>query len=161
MEDEGAIGRYAIGGAVGALYYLESASTVDIDIFVVLPRKKESAILDISPIYGYLRQKGFKPQNEAVVIGNWPVQFLPPASALEEEALEEAVDVEVDETPTRVMTAEHLVAIALKTGRAKDHARIVEFLKQKAVNLARMKALLSKHGLTGKWQTFQRQYPSR
>jgi hypothetical protein len=37
MQADGVIGKYAIGGAVGALLYLEPASTVDIDIFVVLP----------------------------------------------------------------------------------------------------------------------------
>lgn len=161
MEKDGVIGRYAIGGAVGALYYLETASTVDIDVFVVLPRRKDSSLLDLSPIYDYLSGQGFEPKGEAVVVENWPVQFLPTADALEGGALEEAIDAEVEGTPTRVMTAEHLVAIALKTGRAKDHARIVAFLTQKAVNLKKLKEVLSKHGLKGKWEAFQRQYPSR
>lgn len=161
MEAEGIIGRYAIGGAVGALYYLEAASTVDIDIFVVLPRRKNSSLLDLSPIYDYLRNRGFKPKDEAIIIRDWPVQFLPPNGTLEEEALADAIDAGIEDVPTRIMTAEHLVAIALQTGRAKDHARIVEFLKQKAVNLKKLKAVLSKHGLTSKWEAFQRQYPSR
>jgi hypothetical protein len=161
MQRDGVIGQYAIGGAVGALYYLETASTVDIDVFVVLPRKTNSSLLDLSPIYDYLRRKGFKPANEAVLIGIWPVQFLPPADALEEEALVDAIDADVEDVPTRVMTAEYLVAIALKTGRAKDHARVEAFIRQKAVNLAKLKAVLSRHGLTGKWEAFQKQYPSR
>src|SRR5438128_9086274 len=121
MQKDGVIGEYAIGGAVGALYYLQTASTVDIDVFVIL-------LLDLSPIYDYLRGKGFRPKNEAVVIGDWPVQFLPPADALEEEALTQSIDAQVEEITTRVMTAEHLVAIALKTGRTKDYARIEDFL---------------------------------
>jgi len=34
MRAAGVIGRYAIGGAVGATFYLEPAATLDIDIFV-------------------------------------------------------------------------------------------------------------------------------
>lgn len=37
MLADGVIDRYAIGGAVGATFYLEPAATLDIDIFVVLP----------------------------------------------------------------------------------------------------------------------------
>ena len=40
-----------------------------------------------------------------------------------EEALADAVTVDVDGTPARVFTAEHLAAVALQTGRAKDKAR--------------------------------------
>ncbi len=32
------------------------------------------------------------------------------------------------------MSAEHLVAIALRTGRPKDHNRILQFVEQDAVN---------------------------
>jgi len=34
MQVEGVIGEYAIGGAVGATFYLEPFATLDIDIFV-------------------------------------------------------------------------------------------------------------------------------
>lgn len=34
MQSDGVIGKYAIGGAVGATFYLEPAATLDIDIFV-------------------------------------------------------------------------------------------------------------------------------
>jgi hypothetical protein len=160
MQASGIIGRYAIGDAVGALYYLEVASPVDIDIFVMFPTTS-GALLSLSPIYSYLQERGFKAEKEAVVIGKWPVQFLSPAGELEEEAIREATDVEIDNVKTRVMTAEHLVAIALKTGRAKDHARIVEFIKQKGVHPKRLEKVLSRHGLSSKWQTFKRKYGSR
>lgn len=160
MRKDGVIGQYAIGGAVGALYYLETTSTVDVDIFVVLP-ETSGQLLTLSPLYSYLQERGFKTEREAVIIGKWPVQFLPPAGPLEEEALAEAVMVDIDGVKTWVMTAEHLVAIALKTGRAKDCARIVSFIKQKAVNKRKLAAVLSRHGLEGKWQAFQRKYPAR
>jgi hypothetical protein len=37
MEAEGVIGRYAIGGAIGAIFWLEPFQTKDLDVFVVLP----------------------------------------------------------------------------------------------------------------------------
>ena len=86
---------------------------------------------------------------------------MPPANALEEEAIAKSIDAQVEEITTRVMTAEHLVAIALKIGRAKDYARIEDFLKQKAINVNKLKAILSRHGLAGKWETFQREHHSR
>ena len=37
MLAEGVISDYAIGGAVGATFYLAPAATVDLDLFVTLP----------------------------------------------------------------------------------------------------------------------------
>ncbi|MFA6691868.1 MAG: hypothetical protein WCR98_07815 [Saccharofermentanales bacterium] len=34
MEEDGVISSYAIGGAVGATFYIEPASTMDVDIFI-------------------------------------------------------------------------------------------------------------------------------
>ena len=84
--------------------------------------------------------------------------ILPPADKLEEEAIAKATSVRLEEVETRLMTAEHLVAIALKIGRPKDHARIVDFIQKKAVSLPKLKAVLFRHGLEGKWQAFERKY---
>jgi hypothetical protein len=34
MQADGSIQRYAIGGAVGATFYLEPVATLDVDVFV-------------------------------------------------------------------------------------------------------------------------------
>ena len=91
-------------------------------------------------------------------MGDWPVQFLPAHNALEEEALAEAVDTSVEGVGTRVLRAEHLVAIALQTGRAKDYARILQFLEPDAVNLEKLNPILRRHGLTRNWENFERKY---
>ena len=62
------------------------------------------------------------------------MQFLPPTGPLVEEALEAAVEVEVEEISTRVFTAEHLAAIALQTGRPKDKARLLQFIESGALS---------------------------
>jgi len=36
MQAAGVIGRYALGGAVGAAFYLEPVRTVDVDVFVAI-----------------------------------------------------------------------------------------------------------------------------
>jgi len=36
METDGVIGRYAIGGAVGSIFWLEPITTKDVDVFVTL-----------------------------------------------------------------------------------------------------------------------------
>jgi hypothetical protein len=156
MQREGVIGKYAIGGAVGALYYLEPAATVDIDIFVSL--KLSGPLLTLSPLYDHLGARGFKAEREYIIIENWPVQFLPPTNPLIEEALDQAIPVKLKEISSRVMTAEHLVAIALQTGRAKDFARIVQFVESGKLDAAKLDAILRRHGLLAKWEDFGERY---
>lgn len=157
MQADGVISNYAIGGAVGATFYLEPAATVDLDLFVTLPG--DSALLvSLSPIYEYLRSHGCIEQDEYIVVQGWPVQFLTPGNDLQEEALDQAVSTSVDGVPTRVISAEHLVAIALETGRSKDHIRILQFVEQKQVDQRRLKRILEEHGLSTKWTQFEQRF---
>ncbi len=96
MQSHGVIGKYAIGGAVGATFYLEPAATLDVDVFVVLPTVAGSLFVTLTPIYEYLTARGCRIEGEHIVIGTWPVQFLPANDALELEALNDAVSTEVD-----------------------------------------------------------------
>ncbi len=137
---------------------LEPAATVDVDVFIALPTGSGRPPLSLAPIYEYLTARGYQAKREHIVIGDWPVQFLVPANSLEEEALANAIAADVEGVPTRVMTAEHLVAIALNTGRAKDHARILQFLEAEAVDRVKLDRILSKHGLGEKWEKFRRRY---
>jgi hypothetical protein len=158
MQADGVIGKYAIGGAVGATFYLEPSATMDVDIFVLLPPAAGILLVSLTPIYQYLRSRGCRVEGEYIVIGGWPVQFLPASDALEREAIEEGVQTEVEGIKTWVMRAEHLVAIALRTGRAKDHARILQFLEQNAVDRHKLKLVLVEYNLADKWESFERRY---
>jgi len=40
----------------------------------------------------------------------------------------------------------------------KDHARIVQFFEENAVDTDKLKRVLMKHGLTPKWESFARKY---
>jgi hypothetical protein len=158
MQADGVIGKYAIGGAVGATFYLEPSATLDVDIFVSLPSVHSGSLLNLEPIYNYLLNRGCRAEAEYIVIGDWPVQFLPPTGDLESEAIDQALQTDVDGVTTWVMRAEYLVAIALQTGRAKDHARILQFLEHNAVNRPKLGELLTKFNLADKWAQFERKY---
>ena len=159
MEADGVIGKYAIGGAVGATLYLEPAATLDVDIFVTLPTAPHgSLLLSLAPLYDYLKARGGTVRDEHIVIGGWPVQFLPPSNELEREAVAGSVLTTVEGVTTRVMSAEHLVAIALCTGRSKDHIRILQFIEQDAVDRGKLQSILERHGLTPKWKQFEQKY---
>lgn len=158
MQADGIIGKYAIGGAVGATFYLEPAATLDVDVFVTLPTAPGGLLLSLSPIYNYLKARGGTVEDEHIVIGGWPVQFLPASDELELEALAEAVPTKVEDVGTWVMTAEHLAAIALRTGRPKDHNRILQFIEQGAVDRKTLQFIVERHNLTGKWKRFERRF---
>lgn len=158
IEADGVIGRYAIGGAVGATFYLEPISTLDVDVFVALHPAAGAVFVTLQPIYDYLKERGGVIEKEYVVVEGTPVQFLPPGSALVEEALRDAVTVDVEGTQARVFTAEHLAAIALALSRAKDKARVLQFIEEGALDADRFQLLLTRHDLGGKWQQFQRQF---
>jgi hypothetical protein len=89
---------------------------------------------------------------------NGPFQFLPPANELEKEAVANALPTVIEEVATRVMSPEHLVAIALQTGRSKDHIRILQFVEHEAVDQEKLRKVLERHQLTGKWDSFKRRY---
>ena len=48
MQADGVIGQYAIGGAVGATFYLEPSATVDLDVFVMLPGESAGALVSLN-----------------------------------------------------------------------------------------------------------------
>lgn len=158
MRTEGVIGAYAIGGAVGATFYLEPVATMDVDVFVAFTEQENAALISLAPLYSHFKAKGYELRGEYVLIGGWPVQFLPTPDALTGEAVAEAVDTEVEDVPTRVMKAEYLVAIALQLGRAKDYARILQFIEAGVLDSTKLDAILSRHGLMDEWTRFGQRF---
>ncbi len=144
---DGVIENYAIGGAIGASFYLPAMQTEDIDVFVFLPAG-QGLLASLIPIYDALKAMGGEVEREYVRFGNWPVQILTDANALIAEAIREACDVDYDGIPTRVFTPEHLCAIALQTGRGKDDARVMLFLEENEVDQDALSRLAARFGLS-------------
>lgn len=143
---EGVIGQYAIGGAVGAAFYIEAANTEDVDAFVVM-NAGPGGLISLEPVYDALRFKGGVVRGEHVVVGNWPIQILPAYKPLVEAALIHSVETQYDGEPTRVFGPEYLCAVALDTGRAKDLLRVQMFIEQGAVDIAALAILVGEYGL--------------
>lgn len=158
MQADGIIEQYAIGGAVGATFHLEPVATLDVDVFITFRSEAGSLLVNPQPIFDYLKARGSRMEGEYIVIAGWPVQFLPATSPLVAEALAQAVEKDVTGESARVFTAEHLAAIALQTGRAKDKARLLQFIETGALDLTRFEAVIARHGLQEAWQRFEKQF---
>lgn len=151
LERDGVLSRYAIGGAMGATFYIEPLLTFDLDIFVLLPEAK-GGLLTLTPLYEALRAKGYTEEGECVVIEGVPVQFLPAYNPLLEESLREACDMSYQTTSARVLRVEHLLAICLQTGRAKDRERVRILREQATFDDEYLTAILRRHHLEGRWK---------
>ncbi|CAN7375779.1 hypothetical protein [Rhizobium sp. LjRoot254] len=162
MVEDRVISTYAIAGAVAALNYIEPTVTEDLDILVSFDAERKSGLVTLGPMVSYLANAGYQEwKNEGVLVGGWPVQFLPVSDALDMEALAEAevIDDEFEigtSIATRILSAEHLAAIALRTGRGKDYLRIDSFIDQDVLDLVRFKAIILRHDLKQKWLEFCR-----
>ena len=164
LAESGAIQRYAIAGAVAALNYIQPTLTEDLDVLVSVAHfeKRQSGLILLEPIEDALAKMGYTERSDVgYMIEDWPVQFLPVASELDEEALDKAIEIDIDIDATgnpplkaRCLRAEHVVAIAVKLGRLKDLARVQAFLEQDAVDLAALNDVLKRHKLMGDWRSF-------
>lgn len=152
----GVITDYALFGAAAQMRYAEPVATLDVDVLVVVPSPDRIDLL--APIYTFCAGKGYQPEGEAVRVGAWPVQFIPAFDALTREALEQAETVDFEGVPLRVVRADHLAAIALATGRAKDFARVLALLESRSVTPGAVASLAERHGLADAWQRFERRF---
>ena len=150
LEQKGHLSRYAIGGAMGATFYVEPLLTFDLDVFVVLPHTVDG-LLSLAPLYEALGARGYAEEGECVLIEGVPVQFLPAYNALLEEALAEARETTYEDTLTRVLRAEHLAAICLQTGRDKDRERVRILHAQAKLDMDYLRGVLTRHQLEARW----------
>lgn len=151
MVKDGIVADYVIGGAVGALFYTEPFHTDDLDIFVEFT-DPQSVILTLDPIFKYLKSKGYRLEDEHVIVEGMPVQILPVHGALVAEAARMARKKKVGSEAVRVMRAEHLLALMASLSRPKDKARIPLVLSQAKIDRKFLKDVLSRHGLLEKWK---------
>src|ERR1017187_3657889 len=155
MESAGLVERYAIGGAMAGFFYAEAVVTEDLDAFVLL--KTSGGLITLTPIYDFLKQRGATKEREHLWLAGTLVQLIPAYDALTEEAVREAIEKTVGQTKTRVMRVEHLIAIALRTGPAKDYARIALLLEDAEVDRNRLRDILGRHDLQSRWEKLKLQ----
>ena len=150
LERNRVLCRYAIGGAMAATFYAEPVLTFDLDIFIRLPDMTDPD-LTLAPVYEALRRWVYAEEAECITIEGVPVQFLPAFNALIEEALSEALGTRYEQTPTRVLRTEHLIALAVQTGRDKDRQRARLLREHAFIDTAYLPAILPRHNLETLW----------
>ncbi len=146
LVSDGIIGRYAVGGAMGAMFYTEPVSTFDLDIFVILPRL-ESGLLTLGPLYEHLRSLHYDADGEFISIEGVPVQFLPAYNALVEEGLIHSTIQMYGSTSVSVLSAEYLIAIAIQTGRDKDRVRVRMLMEEAEIDIQLLDDILERYSL--------------
>jgi len=156
LQQEGLIGNYAIGGGIATIFYIEPILTYDLDIFFIPSEEKRITIL--SSIYDWLREKGYKPYKEHIVIEEIPVQFIPVYNELVKEAVENSADKKYGKTKIKILKAEYLIAIMLQTFRSKDRERIIKILDEAKIDMNYLTKILQKYNLKEKFDRFMRLY---
>jgi hypothetical protein len=156
LKRERIIVDYAVFGATAQMRYTEPVATLDADVLVSL--KDAQTLEPLRGIYQYTESKGLLAHAEAIMVGRWPVQFIPVFDTLTDEAVRNADEDRIDGEPIRVVTAVYLAVIALKTARAKDHLRIVSLLEAEALTPDEIMRLAAKHGLSDHWKRFRARY---
>jgi hypothetical protein len=156
LERDGIISRYAIGGAVAAIFYVEATETEDLDIFVHL-EDSGHPLMPMAGLYEELRRRGYAKDGIYDLIEGIPVQFLPDSPALITEAVCEASTIDFDGVHTRLLTAEYLVAIMVQTGRLKDQVRAQQMREQTELDEPKLEAILIRYNLFEKYELWKQQ----
>lgn len=152
LHDANIIEKFAIGGAFAATLHNEPISTIDLDIFFLLKEKSDSLILSLDKIYEYARQNGFSFDHEFINIHGWLVQFVEAShNDLWKEAIETADSFKIGDSEVFVIGCEHLVAMWLFAGRAKDYQKVAIFWEADILDEQKLVDILEKHGLISKW----------
>jgi hypothetical protein len=155
---KGTLGGYAVGGATAAGFHGEPLATLDVDVFVLAEPQPGSLLVSLEPVYQELRRLGFSEhEKECVVVHGLPVQFIVASSALEAEALQQAQVEQWEDKQVRVMRPEHLAALALRTGRPKDRARVVYLFSLPQFDRVLFEEIVQSHGLVSEWSRWQKE----
>ncbi len=141
---------YAIGGGIATIFYVEPFFTYDLDVFIIpMEKKPQENLILLSPIFDYLKDKGYHWKGEHMMIEGIPVQFIP-ANGLEEEAVREAKRTEYQKVKTKVMTPEYLIPILLMAGRRKDKEKIKKLMDQAKIDKRKLEKILIRYRLKEK-----------
>ena len=158
LREQGLVGDFAIAGAFAFIYHSEPFETKDFDMMVVLP-ESPSGLIDLGPIWTYFTEHGAIAEGQFLRVGPVKLDIVPPTDALDEEAVAQAEKITIDGEPVKVLTAEHAIAIAVRTGRARDRRKIATLLEtpRTPINFARLDEILSRYKLLAKWHKIREQ----
>jgi hypothetical protein len=158
MQTDGVIEKFAIGGGIAAIRYLEPYQTDDIDVFISPVVVGANGFVSFGRIYDYLKELGYNTEREYIRIEDWLVQFVPASESVQEEAVEQADRVAFAGEFTLIFSAEHLAAELLRSGRLKDHVRVIALLESEQMDMEVFHDIIRRHGLAATWKEFVVRY---
>ena len=158
MQADGIIEGFAIGGGIAAIRYLEHYLTDDIDVFISPVVVGPNGLVSFGRIYSYLEELGYNTEREYIRIAGWLVQFVPASESVQEEAVLQADRVAFAGEYTSIFSSEHLAAELLRSGRLKDHTRVVSLLESGQMDMEVFLDIIRRHGLWEKWKEFAVRY---
>lgn len=158
MKADGVLQNFAIGGGIAFIYYLEPYLTYDVDVFISPVIVGENKLVSFGRIYEYLEELGYKAEREYIRIEDWLVQFVPASEPVQEEAVEQAKRVAFAGQVTLMFSREHLAVELLRSGRPKDHARVVALIESDTMNMTLFRDIINRHDLSDTWKQFCLRY---
>ncbi|MEO6050978.1 MAG: hypothetical protein ABIP78_06565 [Pyrinomonadaceae bacterium] len=154
MRQAGIVDKYAIGGAFASILHNEPISTIDLDVFFFFEEKQSSLVFSLDSIYEFVKVYGFSFDHEFINIHGWLVQFIEAShSNLWSEAIEKAIVLVIDDRNAFVIDKEHLIAMWLFAGRAKDYQKIAMFVDANILDNEKLTNILERHDLLLTWES--------
>lgn len=147
------INEYAIAGGMAHFYYIEPSVTYDLDLIVNITGEKKP-LAPLSGLYGWAAANGYKTEDEHIIIGGIPVQFLLAYNELVKEALKNKIEIKLFGEKTFILGAEYLMAIMLQTGRASDRERLIRFMSEADFNTNKFNEIIGRFNLLEKFKEF-------
>jgi hypothetical protein len=157
LLESGIIEKYAVGGNIATIFYIEPTTTYDLDIMVILP-SEDNILHPLKDIYEWAKEKNYKLEKEHIIIEGIPVQFLPAYNDLVKEAVENAVEKKYKNEKISVIGIEYLIAIMVDTYRPIDKERLIRFLNNAKFDKEILNGILIKFKLKEKYDSFKKTY---
>lgn len=149
LVDDGVLRDYAVAGAMAMIFWAEPVPTYDLDVLVFLP-ETPGALLSLDGLDRWAERHGFPASDEHLLLHGVPTQFLPSPSPLADEALRDAVVVDYEGVPVRVVRPEYLIGLylepAARSARRRERAALL--LELPSLNRELLDAILTRHGLS-------------
>ena len=149
LKATGVVRDYAIGGAIGVVFWTEPIATYDLDVFVFLP-PQEGPLVSLAPLYEWAARCGYAITDEHVIVDGLPVQFLPSHNELCDEAVRTAQSLDYEGVAVRVIRPEYLAALYLEPSArtAKRRERAAALIESNVTDQVLLRELLERFRLS-------------
>ncbi|MBX3152382.1 hypothetical protein KF728_19645 [Candidatus Obscuribacterales bacterium] len=149
LETEGIIKKPTIGGSIALGFHGQMLLTDDLDVFCYF--EGQGLIQTTAPILERLNELGYATTELGASIEGVEVH-LGQGHGIVTEALEHALQIEVEGVPFHVFDFEYALAVKAEAGRSKDWLHIASTLEAAEPDEKKLFAILEKHGLLKAWK---------